>query len=108
MNHRFGRPTIKQIILYTLLMVAALVVVGLYMAGGNEVFDGGSKEPKYTYEDTVTLPMHSVRTLNPAAAVSRSSSRTRPGRTASLLSATTSSFRSRCTAWRAPAAITRI
>ena len=67
MNHRFGRPTIKQIVLYTLLMVAALAVVVLYMAGGNEVFDGsGEKEPTYTYEDTVTLPMHSVRTLNPA------------------------------------------
>lgn len=66
MNHRFGRPTAKQIVLYTLLMVAALAVVVLYMAGGNEVFDGGSKDPEYTYEDTVTLPMHSVRTLNPA------------------------------------------
>ena len=66
MNHRFGRPTARQIILYTLLMAAALAVVVLYLAGGNKVFEGGGDEPEYTYQDTVTLPMHSVRTLNPA------------------------------------------
>ena len=66
MNHRFGRPTVRQIILYTLLIVAAVAVVALYMAGGNKVFDGGSKEPEYDYQDAVTLPMHTVRTLNPA------------------------------------------
>ena len=66
MNHRFGRPTIRQIILYTLLIAAALAVVVVYMAGGNKVFEGGDKDPDYEYRDAVTLPMHSVRTLNPA------------------------------------------
>ncbi|MCR5135062.1 MAG: hypothetical protein K6B12_05430 [Clostridiales bacterium] len=66
MNHRFGRPTIRQIILYTLLIAAALAVVVVYMAGGNKVFEDDTEEQSYVYQDTVTLPMHAVRTLNPA------------------------------------------
>lgn len=68
MPHRFGRPTVKQLVLYTLLIVAALAVVVLYLLGENEVFEGPEK-PEGTYEvvDEVTLPMYNVKTLSPAA-----------------------------------------
>ncbi len=65
-EHRFGKATKKQILLYTALMLVVFAVMIGYLKGGNQLFETEEVE-EYNTVYEVTLPMYNVHSLNPAA-----------------------------------------
>jgi len=63
---KLGQLTRGQAILYAGLLTVALLLVALYLMGGNEVFEKKA-QIEYEYSSEVVLPIHNVHSLNPAS-----------------------------------------